>query len=407
MSHTAASAKTIYLDHAATTPIDSAVLQKMLPYFGAEYGNPSSMHGSGRRAGQALARVRTEVADIIGAAPSEIIFTGSGTESDNLAIKGIARANREHGNHIIISAIEHKAVLESAKQLEREGFKVSILPVDGAGMVDVAECLELVTHRTILISVMYANNEIGTVEPVNELASALHVWRDAHGRGIFPLLHTDACQAAGALDIGLKELGVDLMSLNGAKIYGPKGVGMLYKKKDILIQPVIAGGEQEFNLRAGTENLPFIVGFGEALRIANDSRKVESERLSELRDYFITKLIQKIPSAIVNGHKTKRLANNVHISIPHIEGESILLMLDRHGIEASTGSACSAYDLKPSHVLMAIGQTAEFAHGSIRFSLGRSTTKEDLDYVLSVLPGIAKRLSSISALTVPLQPSIS
>ncbi len=406
MSHTAASAKTIYLDHAALTPIDPGVHEKMQPYFAVEYGNPSSMHGSGRRAGQVLAKVRKEVADIIGGLPSEIIFTGSGTESDNLAIKGIARANRKYGNHIIVSAIEHKAILESVKQLEDEGFKVDILPVDGVGMVNIAECLKLITRQTILISVMYANNEIGTIEPISELSSAIYLWRDAHNRGVFPLVHTDACQAAGALSLNVHELGVDLMSLNGAKIYGPKGVGMLYKKKDIRICPIVAGGEQEFNLRAGTENLPYIAGFAEALKIADGMRNKESERLSKLRDYFMEKLLEKIPNAIVNGDRIKRLPNNVHISIPHIEGESILLMLDRLGIEASTGSACSAYDLKPSHVLMAIGQTAEFAHGSIRFSLGRSTTKEDLDYVLSVLPGISKRLSSISALTVPFKTSM-
>ena len=391
--------KTIYLDYAATTPLDTQVLEKMLPYFGSQFSNASSMHSSGRHAAQVITKVRREVANILGAYPEEIIFTGSGTESDNLAIKGVARVNRNFGNHIIISAIEHKAVIESAKQLESEGFMVSIIPVDFLGMIDIDACMKLITDRTILISVMYANNEIGTIEPIKELAAAVEKWRGAHGQTTFPLLHTDACQAAGALSLSVKELGVDLMSLNGSKIYGPKGVGILYKKKTVSIRPTIVGGEQEKNLRAGTECLPLIVGFGEALKCADNIRKTENSRMVTLREYFMDMLVRNIPGAIINGHRTERLPNNVHISIPHIEGESILLMLDKLGIEASTGSACSAYDLKPSHVLMAIGQTAEFAHGSIRFSLGRDTTQNDIDYVLSVFPGIASRLSSISALT--------
>ncbi len=394
-----ANKKIIYLDHAATTPLDPVVLEKMLPYFGAEFSNASSMHSSGRRAAQIIAEVRNDVAEILGAYPEEIIFTGSGTESDNLAIKGVVRANRNFGNHIIISSIEHKAVIESVRQLEKEGFIVSVIPVDSLGVIDIVACLKLITDKTILISVMYANNEIGTIEPIKELSKAVKRWKDAHGQNTFPLLHTDACQAAGALSLNVNDLGVDLMSLNGSKIYGPKGVGALYKKKTISIQPIIVGGEQERNLRAGTECLPLIVGFGEALKRADFMQKTENFRLIKLRDYFMDMLVRKIPGVIVNGHRTERLANNVHISIPNIEGESILLMLDRLGIEASTGSACSAYDLKPSHVLMAIGQTAEFAHGSIRFSLGRSTAQKDIDYVLSVFPAIASRLSNISALT--------
>lgn len=391
--------RTIYLDNSASTPIDPSVLQKMIPYFGAEYGNASSMHSSGRRAGQTIARVRREVANVLHASPDEIIFTGSGTESDNLAIKGTARGNREQGNHIIISAIEHKAVIESARQLEKEGFVVSILPVDAFGMIDIQTCISLITPKTILVSVMYANNEIGTIEPIKELAQAVEDWKLRHKQSVFPLLHTDACQAVGALPIDVEDLGVDLMSLNGSKIYGPKGVGVLYKRRTVTITPLLVGGEQERNLRAGTESLPLIVGFGEALKKADSMKEKESVRLVELRDYFTEELLKKIPGAIVNGHRTERLPNNIHISIPHIEGESILLMLDQLGIEASTGSACSAYDLKPSHVLMAIGQTAEFAHGSIRFSLGRSTTKEDLDYVLSVFPNVTSRLLEMSALT--------
>jgi len=376
--------------------MDPAVLKAMLPYYSAEYGNPSSMHSSGRRAGGVIARVRREVADILNALPGEIIFTGSGTESDDTAILGVARASRTYGDHVIISSIEHKAVLESAHALQKEGFSVSIVPVGSDGILDVKACMKLVTDKTVLISVMYANNEIGTIQPIAELGKAIRAFR---GEKAFPLFHTDACQAAGALDLDVKRLGVDLMSLNGSKIYGPKGVGVLYKKFGVTIEPLIVGGEQEAHLRAGTESVPLIVGFGAALAASNTMREKESARLIVLRDYFIAGLLKKIPTAILNGHPTKRLPNNVHISIPHVEGEAILLMLDREGVEASTGSACSAYDLKPSHVLLAIGQTAEFAHGSIRFSLGRSTTKKDLDRVLEVFPPITQRLSNISALT--------
>lgn len=397
MSNTAESDKTIYLDYAATTPTDPAVLAVMLPYFAPEYGNSSSMHASGRRSAQAIQKARQSVAELIGARPDEIIFTGSGTESDNFALRGIAHKYRERGNHIIVSAIEHKAVLEMAHMLEREGYRVSIAPVDEVGRIDVGAVIAMITPQTTLISIMYANNEIGTVEPIIELAQALREHRAGHA---LPLLHTDACQAAGALLIDVEELGVDLMTLNGSKIYGPKGIGILYKKQGVDIKPFIVGGEQEMNLRAGTPSVPLIVGFAEALRRAEGSRVAESARLIELRDYMIDRVLSEIPDAILNGHRTLRLPNNIHFSIPHIEGESILLMLDRQGIEASTGSACSAFDLKPSHVLLAIGQSTEFAHGSIRFSLGKYTTREQLDIVISKLVPIVTRLKSMSALTV-------
>jgi cysteine desulfurase len=368
----------------------------MLPYFSSDYGNPSSMHTSGRKAGQALRKARTDVAGILNAIPSEIIFTGSGTESDNMALVGVARAYKSQGNHIVISSIEHKAVLEATKDLEYEGFEVSVVPVDEKGKVDVNECMKLVRETTIIVSIMLANNEIGTIEPVKEIASAIKEFRKQKP---LPLMHTDACQAAGALSLDVKELGVDLMTLNGAKMYGPKGTGILYKKTGVQIAPLIVGGEQEMNLRAGTENLPLIIGFAEALKKVEAKRKDESERLSKLRDYFIAQLTKKIPGAILNGHPTERLPNNVHISIPNVEGESMLLMLDTYGIEASTGSACSALDLKPSHVLLAIGQSSEFAHGSIRFSLGRTTTQREIDRVLQVFSGIVEDLRKISALT--------
>jgi cysteine desulfurase len=397
MSNTVRSAKTIYLDYAATTPLDPRVLSRMLPYFDAAYGNPSSMYASGRKAKRVIDAARADVAKILNVSPEEIIFTGSGTESDNTAIFGVARANRCAGDHIIISAIEHKAILESGRELEKEGFSVTILPVDQSGFVSVEACLAAITPKTIFISVMYANNEIGTIEPIKELAAAIKKHR---GADQFPLLHTDACQAAGFLTLDIKELGVDMMTLNGSKIYGPKGVGVLYKAKGIKLSPLIIGGEQEMNLRAGTESVPLIVGFAEALKIANAARETEAKTLRAFRNYFIKRLREEIPGVVVNGHSDRRLPNNIHISIPKIEGESIVLMLDQHGIEASTGSACSARDLKPSHVLLALGQSADLMHGSVRFSLGKYTDKEEIDRVMEVLPGIVERLSSISALTV-------
>ena len=288
--------------------------------------------------------------------------------------------------------------MESVRQLEKEGYRVSIVPVDTYGTIDVATCLNLITPDTILISVMYANNEIGTIQPIKELSDAIKKYRDETSSH-FPLLHTDACQAAGFLSLDVQDLGVDLMTLNGSKIYGPKGIGMLYKKKEVKIEPIIFGGEQEHNLRAGTESVPLIVGFAKALKKVNDNRMTESKRLIKLRDYFIDRLQEKIPTLIRNGHSEKRLPNNIHISIPHVEGESISLMLDQYGIEVSTGSACSAYDLKPSHVLSAIGQNPDVIHGSIRFSLGKYTTRKELDYVLLIFPGIITRLTSISAIT--------
>ena len=388
--------KTVYLDYAAATPVDPEVLEAMRPYWSGRYSNASSMHESGRRAKAAIDGARAAVAEVLGCEPREVIFTGSGTESDNTALLGVARANRTHGTHVIISAVEHKAVLESAQQLKNEGFEVSIAPVDAYGTVNVEEILQLVTDKTTLVSVMYANNEIGTVEPVQKLSAALRARRGAKP---YPLLHTDACQAAGFLPLNVVELGVDLMTLNGSKIYGPRGTGLLYKKNGVAMHPLIVGGEQEQHLRAGTESVPLIVGFAAALQKAERLRAAESARLTALRDYFTRELLKKIPRAVLNGHSTNRLPNNVHVSMPYVEGEAMLLILDRHSVEASTGSACSAYDLPPSHVLLAIGQTPELAHGSIRFSLGRHTTKEELDYVLSVFPGVVERLTQLSSLT--------
>lgn len=371
----------------------------MLPYFSDAYGNPSSLHSSGRRAAQAISEARAAAATAINCLPEEVIFTGSGTESDNLALWGVAHAYRSLGDHIIISAVEHKAVLSSARRLEKEGFRVTVLPVDQYGRVSVEKVIAAITNKTILISIMYANNEVGTVEPIIEIMRAVRVHRGARG---LPLVHTDACQAVGALSVDTHVLGVDLMTLNSSKIYGPKGVGLLFKRKGVALEALIVGGEQEMNIRAGTESVPLIVGFSKALSKAVASAPAESLRLSNLRDYAIERLLLELPHAVLNGHPEERLPNNIHLSIPDVEGESIVLMLDTHGIEASTGSACSAFDLKPSHVLLALGQTAELAHGSVRFSLGKYTTRDDIDELVEILPSIVRKLQAISALTVHL-----
>ncbi len=422
----------IYLDNAATTPIDKEVLVKMLPYFGDEYGNPSSIYETGRKSASVIQSARKGVAEILGAKESEIIFTGSGTEGDNLAILGCARANKQYGNHILISSIEHKAVLEPAKQLEKEGFVVEYIPVDKHGIVDVDEIMKMITDKTILISVMYANNEIGSIQPIAKIGTFLQELRskkqeariEENSRSefsstityhlpptTFPIFHTDACQAVGQLSINVQTLGVGLMTLNAGKIYGPKGVGVLYKKENVSIEPILFGGGQEHGMRSGTESVPLIIGMHEALKISEERRVNESERLTSLRDYFLKRLQERIPNIVVNGHPTNRLPNNIHISIPAIEGESIVLMLDEMGIQASTGSACSSMDLEVSHVLHAIysrqscepaGSDVNLMHGSIRFSLGKETTKEDIDYTVGVLEGIVKQLQNMSSLTLQL-----
>jgi cysteine desulfurase len=408
--------KRVYLDHASTTPLASEVLKAMMPFFDASYGNPSSMYASGRKARQALEDARRSIAEVLHSEPEEIIFTASGTESDNLALLGTARANRQYGNHILVSAIEHKAVLEAAKQLDREGFVVEYIPVDRFGMIDVDDCVARIKDNTILISVMYANNEIGTIQPIQELTKAIGVWKKkrvensrsefstaiSHQQSAisYPIFHADACQAAGALSLDVTELGVDLLSINGSKIYGPKGVGVLFKKKDVTLLPIVFGGGQEQGLRGGTENLPLIVGMSLALTRVEKRRQEESLRLSSLRDTFITSLRESIPDMVLNGHVTERLPNNIHISIPAVEGESMVLMLDSLGVEVSTGSACSYHDLQVSHVLSAIGQDPNLMHGSLRITLGESTRKDECNYFLSVIPDVLKRLRSMSPLTI-------
>jgi len=369
--------KNIYLDHAATCATDPQVIDAMLPYFSEYYGNPSSIYSLSRTTRNAIENAREILANAIGANPKEIVFTSGGSESDNFAIKGIAQAHREKGNHIITSQIEHHAVLYTCKYLEKSGFEVSYIPVDNNGIVKLDELEKAIRHETILITIMHANNEIGTIQPIQQISGI------AHQHGI--KFHTDAVQTFGHIPVNVDELDVDLLSISGHKFYGPKGVGALYIRKGTKITPLIHGGDQEHRRRASTENVPGIIGMGKAVEIA-------------LRDEFIKKLLYTIPDTILNGHPVNRLPNNVNISFEGIEGESILLNLDMEGVAASTGSACSSSSLEPSHVLLSIGLTHEFAHGSVRFSMGKHTTKDDLDYVVEVLPGIVKKLRAMSPL---------
>lgn len=380
----------IYLDHAATTPCEPDVLKAMLPYFGENFGNPSSIHSFGQDARHAVEEAREKVAALINARVEEIVFTSGGTEADNFAIKGVAWANVNKGNHIITSKIEHHAVIEPCKFLEKHGFSVTYLPVDKYGCVDPADVQNAITDKTILVSVMHANNEIGTIEPIMEIG------RIAGSKDI--LFHTDAVQTAGHLDINLEKMPVDLLSISSHKFYGPKGVGALFIRKGTRIKSIIQGGEQERKRRASTENVPGIVGMGKACEIAKTQMPGEITKLTSLRDKLISGLFEKIEDVHLNGHTRQRLPNNVNITIKYIEGESMLLNLDMEGIAVSTGSACSSSSLEPSHVLLALGLAHEEAHGSIRFSLGRATADNDIDLVLDVFPKIVNKLRAMSPL---------
>ena len=378
----------IYLDYAATTYVDARVKKEMDSYFIKEFGNPGSFNTYGLNVKKAVDFARNKIAEILGARPNEMIFTGSGTESINLALKGIARALKEKGNHIITQKTEHHAVLETCNFLEEEGFEVTYLNVDKYGLINLNELKTAIKPSTILISIMYANNEIGTIQPIKEIAEI------AKEHSI--LFHTDACQAAGFLDLNVNSLGVSLMTLNGSKIYGPKGTGILYVKSGTLIKPIVHGGGQEFGLRSGTENVPGIIGFAKALEIAQNDKEKESRRLTRLRDCLIKGLLKNIPKTILNGHPSQRLPNNVNVSILDIEGESLLLYLNESGICAATGSACASKSLEPSHVILATGLPYEAAHGSIRFTLGRKTKKSDIKKVLEVMPGLVEKLRQMS-----------
>jgi len=380
----------VYLDHAATTAVHPEVLEEMLPYLKGEFGNPSSIYSWGREAKAAVEKARARLAHLLGADPAEIVFTSGGTESDNFALRGVAAANRQKGNHIITTKIEHHAILHTAEQLEKEGFRVTYLPVDKDGLVRPEDLEEALTPDTILVSIMFANNEIGTIEPIAELA------RIAKSKGV--IFHTDAVQAVGNVPINVKELGVDLLSLSGHKIYGPKGVGALYIRRGTRIEPLILGGAQERKWRAGTENVPGIVGLGKAAELAEKELPQRMKHLTELRDLLIDGIMEKIDHVRLNGHRTQRLPGNANFCFEYVEGESLLLNLDLAGIAASSGSACTSGSLEPSHVLMALGIPPEVAHGSLRLTLGRENTREDVEYVLSVLPEIVAKLRAMSPL---------
>jgi cysteine desulfurase len=380
----------VYLDHAATTPTRPEVVEAMLPYFTDVFGNPSSIYACGRDARGAVEEARTKVAELIGARNEEIIFTSGGTEADNHALKGVAYANERKGNHIITTSIEHHAVMEVCQFLERRGFKITYLPVDEYGLVDPDDVKRAITDKTILISVMHANNQAGTIEPVEEIGK---IAREA---GVY--FHTDAVQTLGHIPVNVDKLKVDLLAISAHKLYGPKGVGVLYVRKGTRLVALMHGGEQEKRRRAGTENVPAIVGLGKAVELAGQEMGKEAERLAYLRDKLIKGLVEKIDHIRLNGHPKRRLPNNVNVSVDFVEGESMLLNLDLEGICASTGSACSSASLEPSHVLLALGLPAEQAHGSLRFTLGRENTEADVERVLEVLPGIVARLRAMSPL---------
>lgn len=382
----------VYMDHTAGMPIDERVLEVMMPYFTLNYGNPSSIHSFGNEPRQAIDEARSKVTDLIGAEKKEeIIFTSGGTESNNLAIKGVAYRNKDKGKHIITSSIEHMSVINTCKHLSKQGFKVTYLPVDKDGIVDIEGLKKEITDKTILVSIMYANGEIGTIEPIKEIGEI------AHDKGAF--LHVDAVAAAGQVPINVQDENIDLLSLSSNDMYGPKGTGALYRKSGTNILPMIHGGGQERGLRSGTENLSGIVGMGKATEIAKTEMKGEAERLSKLRNAFIKGVLDRIPESYLNGHSTMRLPNNVNVRFSYIEGESLILGLDMEGVACSSGSACTSKTLEPSHVLLAIGLAHEEAHGSLLFTLGRQNTKEDVKYVLGLLPSVVGRLRAISPLT--------
>ena len=380
----------IYLDHASTTPVRPEVVEAMAPYFTEHFGNPSSIYPLGQEASDAVAAARESLASLIGATPREIFFSSGGTESDNWALKGFARANATKGRHIITSAIEHHAVLHTCEALEREGFEVTYLPVDEHGLVSVEDFKAAIRPDTILASIMFANNEIGTIEPVRQLAAAAH-----EANVVF---HTDAVQAFGHEPIDVNELGIDMLSASSHKIYGPKGVGLLYVRRGVKLQNLLDGGQQERGRRGSTENVPGIVGFARAAELAAEEIAPERDRQLALRDHAIRRILAEIPSAKLNGSWESRLANNVNFSFEFIEGEGMLLQLAARGICVSSGSACTSGSLDPSHVLLAIGLPHEIAHGSLRLTLGRDTTLEDVDFAVDSLKATLQNLRMMSPL---------
>jgi len=387
----------VYMDHAGTTPLDPRVLKAKMPYFTERFGNPSSVHTIGQEAKRALDESREKVASMLGCRMSEVVFTSGGTESDNAAIKGAVAALQETGNHVITSSIEHHAVLHTCQYLENAGFEVTYLPVDKYGLVAPDDVARSITERTILVSIMYANNEIGTIEPISEIASLVKERARAMERTI--VVHTDAVQAAGFLDLNLRNLGVDMLSLSSHKFHGPRGAGVLCVRRGTPFLPQQLGGGQERERRSGTENIPGIVGTAVALEIAQSERERVSQHCRNLRDKIIRGIKERIPRAHLNGHPTIRLPNNVNFSFEQVEGEPVLLGLDMAGICASSGSACSSGSLEPSHVLLALGQSADLARGSLRLTLGRDNTEGEVDYLLSMLPDLVHRLREMPSLT--------
>ncbi|MBO3802695.1 MAG: cysteine desulfurase NifS [Candidatus Brockarchaeota archaeon] len=377
------------MDHSATTPVDPKVVEAMVPYFSEKFGNASSLHSFGREAFEAVQESRRKVAELIGASPEEVIFTGGGTESDNLAVVGSARKMKQKGrDHVIASRIEHPAVLEACRSLEGEGFEVTYLEVDKDGLVSPEDVRRAITEKTALVTVMHANNEIGTIEPIEEIGEI------TAERGV--VFHTDAVQSAGKIPVDVKRMNVDMLSLSAHKIYGPKGVGALYVRKGTPLQPLIHGGGHERGFRSGTENVAGIVGMGKSAELARARLEEDSKRLTALRDELIERVLQGVSESYLNGHATKRLPNNAHFRFSGIEGESLILELDEKGVAASTGSACSSKKLEPSHVLMAIGLNEVEAHGSLRLTLGHENTEEDVEYVVECLEEAVGKLRSIS-----------
>jgi len=400
--------KLIYLDHAATTPLSLEVKTAMEPFWSENFGNPSSIYQLGIRAKSALSQARQKIAKILGAKETEIIFTAGGTESANVAILGLSRAIQKtlkKPGHIITTKIEHPAVLNAVLALKKEGFAISVLPVDKHGLVSLEKIKKTVKPETFLISVMYANNEIGTIEPIIEIGKLLkkiNQKRKADGLSRI-YFHTDACQAAGYLDIKVDKLGVDLLTFNGSKIYGPKGSAVLYIRNGVSLKPLIFGGGQENGLRSGTENVPAYIGLAKALELVQKNKNEEIQRLNKLSQKLIDGILKSISKTFLNGHPQKRLPNNVNITILDIEGEALLLYLDHYGICASTGSACHSQNLQPSQWIISIGLPREIIHGSLRLTLGQKTTNKDIDYVLKVLPDIVKKLRELSPINISLK----
>ena len=402
--------KRFYFDYAATTPLDKKVFLKMKPYLEDNFGNPSNLYEAGRKANQAVGEATDKITKALNCAPDEFIFTSGATEADNLAIAGIARANKEFGNKIIISAVEHKGIMSVCDALKKEGFEIVKIPVNKFGLVDLKKLKKEINSKTILVSITYADSETGTIQPIAEIADIIKKFKEKKyskpytlvASGYPPYFHTDASQAAPYLDINVKKLGVDLMTLSAHKIYGPKGIGGLYIKKGIKIKPIIYGGGQQ-SLRSGTQNVPAIVGFGEVMALAQKNKKAEFKHVKQLRDKLGKGIFKTIPRIILNGHPKNRLPNFLNISVLDIEGEALLLYLDEKGIAVGTGSACNSESLEPSYVLAALGRPYEYIHGSIRFTLGKYTKDSDVNYVLKNLPEMVKKLRQISPLNLKIK----